>query len=223
MKKVTIFIICIISYAYAQKPCANIPLVNYGGQAYKTIELGKQCWFKENLNIGEIIQGKEEQTDNKKIEKYCYDNVTSNCKLYGGLYQWGELMHYISTEGTQGICPENWRIPTDKDFAELEMFLGINESDLLKTGNRGTNQSFKLIKKGSYIQATANGFDALYVGNRLEDGTFSDFNVVSYFWTSSAGDSDKLAIARFMITEDGAIYREMQTKTKAFSVRCIKN
>jgi len=223
MKKLIFFILCAINSLYAQKPCDNITIVSYGGQTYKTIQLGKQCWLKENLNIGEMIQGKEQQTDNKKIEKYCYDNIPNNCKMYGGLYQWNEMMQYVSTEGSQGICPENWHIPSDKDFAELELFLGINSDELDKTGNRGKNEAFKLIKKGSYIQAAALGFDALYVGNRLDDGTFSDFNVVSYLWTSSSGDADKNAMARYMITEDGAIYREVQTKTKAFSIRCLKN
>ena len=42
----------------------------------------------ENLNIGTMITGSGNQTDNDTIEKYCYNNSTTNCDTYGGLYLW---------------------------------------------------------------------------------------------------------------------------------------
>jgi uncharacterized protein (TIGR02145 family) len=59
----------------------------------------------ENLNIGTRIDGANNQANNGTIEKYCYSDNTSNCDTYGGLYQWDEAMQYVTTEGTQGICP----------------------------------------------------------------------------------------------------------------------
>ncbi len=40
---------------------------------------------------------------------------TSNCDAYGGLYQWGEMMQYDTTEGTHGICHTGWHLPTDAE------------------------------------------------------------------------------------------------------------
>ena len=83
---------------------------------YQTILIGEQCWMKENLNIGEIINGTQEQTNNSIIEKYCHDNIGTNCDIYGGLYQWDEVMQYLTNEGVQGICPQGWHIPTDAEW-----------------------------------------------------------------------------------------------------------
>ena len=37
----------------------------------------------------------------------------------------------------RGICPDGWHIPSDEEFMELEMFLGMSESEANSTGNRG--------------------------------------------------------------------------------------
>jgi hypothetical protein len=68
-------------------PCPTTPVVAYEGQTYNTVQIGNQCWFKENLNVGTMIPGDQEMTDNGIIEKYCYDNDPANCAIFGGLYQ----------------------------------------------------------------------------------------------------------------------------------------
>jgi len=83
------------------------------GKTYNTVLIGTQCWMRENLNIGTRIDGSQNQTDNGTIEKYCYDDLESNCDIYGGLYQWDEAMQYVTTQGVQGICPAGWHLPTD--------------------------------------------------------------------------------------------------------------
>ena len=81
----------------------------------------------ENLNIGEMVQGKDDQKDDSKIERYCYNNDTTKCDEYGGLYQWAEMMQLPSRcntescsdliqENHRGICPEGWRLMKDLDF-----------------------------------------------------------------------------------------------------------
>lgn len=81
----------------------------------------------ENLNIGAMVDGKKEQDDDSKIERYCYDNDTTNCDKYGGLYQWAEMMQLPSRCNTkscadlikpnhQGICPKGWRLLAEDDF-----------------------------------------------------------------------------------------------------------
>lgn len=63
------------------------------------------------------------QRNNGVIEKYCYDNKSANCNKFGGLYQWNEAMQYVTTEGTRGICPEGWHIPTLSEMKELESYV----------------------------------------------------------------------------------------------------
>ena len=81
----------------------------------------------ENLNIGEMVDGTKEQSNDSKIERYCYNDDTTNCDKYGGLYQWAEAMQLPSECNTrscadqikpnhQGICPKDWRLLTYDDF-----------------------------------------------------------------------------------------------------------
>jgi uncharacterized protein (TIGR02145 family) len=54
-------------------------------QVYNTVMIGAQCWFKQNLNIGTMINNATNQTNNSIIEKYCYGDNPANCAIYGGL------------------------------------------------------------------------------------------------------------------------------------------
>jgi uncharacterized protein (TIGR02145 family) len=102
--------------------CGDI--VSYEGQTYNTVQIGTQCWFKKNLNIGTRIDGFGNQSNNGIIEKYCFNNLESNCDVYGGLYQWDEMMQYSTTPGVQGICPTGWHLPTDAEWTTLTDYLG---------------------------------------------------------------------------------------------------
>ena len=75
--------------------CGDVIL--YGGETYPTVQIGTQCWFQKNLNIGTMINGNANQTNNGIIEKYCYNNLAASCITYGGLYQWNEAMQYVTT------------------------------------------------------------------------------------------------------------------------------
>jgi uncharacterized protein (TIGR02145 family) len=82
----------------------------------------------QNLNIGTMINNAVNQTNNSIIEKYCYGYNAANCAIYGGLYQWDEIMIYTASSnanpsGRQGICPTGWHIPSD---AEWRQFLRLH-------------------------------------------------------------------------------------------------
>src|SRR4030042_6749113 len=96
--------------------------ITYEGKTYHIIQIGNQFCLKENLDVGTMIQGNQDASNNGTIEKYCYDNDPANCTIHGGLYQWNEAMQYNSIEGGQGICPDGWHIPTFAEFQTLESF-----------------------------------------------------------------------------------------------------
>ncbi|OHA83760.1 MAG: hypothetical protein A2481_00670 [Candidatus Yonathbacteria bacterium RIFOXYC2_FULL_47_9] len=99
------------------------------GSTYNTVAIGTQCWMKESMRVGTMINSGTTQTNNGTIEKYCYNNQAANCTTNhpnypdGGLYTWNEAMKYSVTEGAQGICPAGWHIPTDADWHTLENYL----------------------------------------------------------------------------------------------------
>ncbi|MEI7813122.1 MAG: FISUMP domain-containing protein, partial [Ignavibacteria bacterium] len=105
--------------------------VTYSGKTYHTVQIGSQCWLKENLDVGTMVNGSRNQINNGTTEKYCYDDKPSNCATYGGLYQWDEAMAYSTTPGSKGICPTGWHIPTDAEYQTL-IASANNNSNVLK-------------------------------------------------------------------------------------------
>lgn len=107
-------------------PCPGMPGFVYEGQNYNTVQIGSQCWMRENLNVGLQVNSNyiptvyhSDMHDDGKIEKYCYNNDSANCLIYGGLYEWDEMMKYGNTPGIQGICAIGWHIPTAAELCTL--------------------------------------------------------------------------------------------------------
>lgn len=96
-------------------------------QVYRTIQIGDQIWFAQNLNF---------ETDST----FCHDNKLDSCAKYGRLYTWnaavGKSMEecpYDSacylTDSTKneapvrGACPEGWHVPAYKEFYALKVYV----------------------------------------------------------------------------------------------------
>ena len=207
-------------------------------QSYPTIQIGVQCWMAENLNVGTMIQssgGGFLQTNNGTIEKYCYDNLAANCDIYGGLYEWNEAMQYMSTEGSQGICPEGWHVPSDAALKILEGTVdsqfGIGDAEWDTFENwRGSDAGGNLKESGfAHWQSpnegatNASGFTALPGGFRdRTEGFFNNYTSFACFW-SSTQDDDDLAMYRVLAHNFASSLYGMFYKDNGFSIRCLKN
>ncbi len=204
------------------------------GAAYTTVEIGTQCWMAENLNYGTRVDGSGEQTNNSTVEKYCYSDSTGNCDTYGGLYQWDEMMGYNTScngsgEGdeacspvVQGICPENWHVPSHYELVALEREVctsGTCASDFpyntSTTGWRGTNEGTSLKQNGS------SGFEGLLAGYRNTNGSFYNLGSYGDFWSSL--ESGSSAWPRVLGSSISTVHRSTSTRAYGFSVRCIKD
>jgi uncharacterized protein (TIGR02145 family) len=188
------------------------------GQIYATVQIGSQVWMAENLNIGTQITTVNFPEYNSIIEKYCYNDNSSKCNEYGGLYTWDEMMNYVYVESTQGICPDGWHLPSDDEWAVLESHLGMDPGELYLTGFwRGTDEALMLKEGGS------TGFDALMAGYwDYYDDSFYVENEFCYFWTTTEFDY-YYPIFRCMHFNSGTIYRSYDYAGHAISVRCIKD
>jgi uncharacterized protein (TIGR02145 family) len=207
-----IFLILFCNPGFPQKPCPGTDIVNYGGQKYTTVQIGSQCWLKENLDIGIMINGSSEQSKNSIIEKYCYGNDPTNCKKYGGLYQWNEAMKYIKTPGAQGICPDGWHIPTIDEFTTLTAAVN-NDGNKLK----GTGQG-----KDAGSGTNISGFSGLLSGYYLSNGTFYSLGNYTYFWSSTPLDETNDSCI-YLNNNSFSISQNTATEMCAFSIRCLKN
>lgn len=159
------------------------------GQPYGTTLIGSECWMTKNMDIGEMIPHTEDMQNNNQIEKYCYDNSPANCDTYGALYQWDEIMQYQIIEGTTGICPVGWHIPTDMEWYNLVSFVDTTIHD--------TIEDYLGITAGGDLKSTLfwnapntgaidkYGFSALPSGFVFIDA-FNSINESTFFSTSSS-------------------------------------
>ncbi|MCF8344813.1 MAG: hypothetical protein K9H13_09280 [Bacteroidales bacterium] len=206
--------------------CADF---TYEGQTYSTVIIGTQCWMAENLNVGTRIDGTSGQTNNGIIEKYCYDDEQDSCDVYGGLYQWDEMMQYTSAQGTQGICPSGWHIPTDEEWKRLEGHVdsqyGIGDPEWDNGGYRGFDAGEKLKSTNGWHSggngSDAYGFAALPGGWRRFDGLIIYVEYYASFWSSTGSGGG--AYNRFLNYDNDEVYRENYDQEYGFSVRCLKD
>ncbi len=211
--------------------CGCAFMDNRDDRWYESVQIGEQCWMAENLNAGIPIDGMNDQTDNDTIEKYCYDNLESNCDHFGGLYQWNEAMLYSVIPGVQGICPDGWYLPSDEEWKQLEGWadnrFGYPDPEWNNLYWRGWNAGYNL-KSISGWPSGGNGSD-LYGFSALPGGyrfNFSNYFALSgnlgFFWASTHKDGTLMAWRRMLSFENNGVDRDTSPYEYGFSVRCIK-
>ena len=179
----------------------------------------------ENLNIGEMVLGENDQNDDTKIERYCYNNDTTNCDKYGGLYQWAEMMQLPSRCNTescsdyirrkhQGICPEGWRLFTWNDY------------EIIRDYNDKYGDGIKGLRSQCFLGSNASGFSLIGGGLRSADGTFKDLSEFATWFRPEEYQDDKEIRAHHGIVsssiDDPVTKTDRDLKVKGFSVRCTK-
>jgi uncharacterized protein (TIGR02145 family) len=212
-------------------PCPGTPMVEYEGQVYNTIQIFSQCWLKENLNVGLMIDGTTEQSNNGTIEKYCYNNEPDSCTKYGGLYQWIEMMQYTTQQGSRGICPPGWHLPTDEEWKVLEgavdsqYGIGDTEWDIVRD-DRGYDAGTKL-KTISGWNEGGNGTDLLgFSGLPGGYGGYGDgFHGIGEYgkWWTSTEVSNGIAWGRAASCSIPEVVRWDYGMGGGFNVRCLRD
>jgi uncharacterized protein (TIGR02145 family) len=203
--------------------------ISYAGESYPTVQIGTQCWLAKNLNVGTMINGTNDQTNNSTLEKYCYNNDPANCTTYGGLYQWAEAVQYQNgTSNTtspnpafignvRGICPTGWHLPSDAECGTLKTFLA--GSSVAGGALKSTSGFWRSPNAG----ATNNsGFSALPGGLYISLG-FYNISELANFWSSSESFRSNLASASNLYFQNSDFNINPIDKTYGFSIRCIKN
>jgi len=212
--------------------CPGTPTVDYGGKTYNTVLIGSQCWLKENLNIGTRINGILEQTNNAVIEKYCYDDLESNCDVYGGLYQWNEWMNYTTSSaanpsGRQGICPTGWHVPSEAEYCQMETFLDATVNCI--GGWVGTDVGGKMKEIGTSHWLSPNtgasnssGFTGLPGGYRVNSGGYTIIDNSGLTWSATESSASS-AWGLHLIYNSAQAGQGIYLKATGYSGRCVKD
>jgi uncharacterized protein (TIGR02145 family) len=220
--------------------------VSYAGESYPTVQIGTQCWFQKNLNVGTMILGANDQTNNSTLEKYCYDNDPANCAIYGGLYQWAEAVQYqygasnttspipVFSGKVKGMCPPGWHIPSDNDYCLLNTLIDQSVNCNI-FGLSGSNIGGKLQSPAywhlNYNANNSSGFSALPSGLSapasagwagLPNGGFTNQTFTSTFWSNSTNISSN-AYSFNLAYNSNQVSKNNDSKSYGFSVRCLKD
>ena len=210
--------------------CIGTPTVtDIDGNIYNTVQVGSQCWMKENLRTGARIAGSADPSDNGIIEKYCYNDLDANCATDGGLYQWNETMGYVTTEGVQGVCPSGWHVPTDAEWHTLENYLAdIQPCNPAREDNWGfASGEGQCATAGAKLRAGGTSdFQGISAGARdSASGGFDGFHYrdqSGFYWSSSLssgfGRSRHLSDSYY-----STVSRSKAVKSYGFSIRCLED
>jgi uncharacterized protein (TIGR02145 family) len=172
------------------------------GKVYPTVQIGGQCWFAADLDYGFEILSSVHQRDNCISEKYTTHPSPLTAHSF---YQWDELMAYDPTPANQGLCPPEWHIPTEAEWATLFA--------------NWTNNAFAAapLKYSGY-----SGFNAFLLGARHQNVQWDYQNFATFFWSSTAYGPYK-AWAHGMNDPDYSVSYYPSLRSNAFSVRCLRD
>jgi uncharacterized protein (TIGR02145 family) len=213
-------------------PCESV--TDFDGNTYQVVQIGGKCWMAENLKVthyrnGDAIPNVTDDTEwiNLTTGAYCnYDNNAGNVSTYGRLYNW------YAVDDSRKIAPAGWHVPTDGEWKQLEMCLGMSQSEADDTGWRGTNEGSKLAGNASLWASgdlendpefgTSN-FTALPGGYRYShSGYFGYQGYTASFWSSTEHTSS-YAWYRGLDYSSSDVGRYSGVKHYGFSVRCVRD
>ena len=231
--------LCTPGYDYCYRPLGADSLQAGAYKKYKDTRNGREYFyltingkdtsgkkasvtvFAENLNVGIMVDGATDQKNNDEIERYCYNNDTTNCVEYGGLYQWAEMMGFndscntkscahLIQENHQGICPKDWRLMTYNDF-----YIVVHAD--------GNDAGVKGVRSMGFGGLNYTGYSLIAAGYNWAY-EFTDVGGETYwFYPQESKDYANVgAVSSYQWKAETGNPKEDKRKTNGFSVRCVK-
>ena len=156
------------------------------GNSYKTTVVNGRAWMTENLRA----------TTNSNGDEIKYFQNPDAPEL-GLLYTWDAAMNGSTDEGAQGLCPDGWHIPTDKELQDLSVSL-CNDS---------------------VVENLINPFELVYAG--FYNGDFQNAGYSASFWSSSKAHDNVWKLYYHKSLKKP--FRYYENPRNAISVRCVKD
>jgi uncharacterized protein (TIGR02145 family) len=233
LKKIRMFTLDFYGFTY---------IFDQEGNSYRTVKIGDQTWMAENLHVahyrdGTAITHVTDRTvwSNLSTEAYSIynTNTSSEVDTYGALYNWHAVNGDIDGDGVKDkeIAPEGWHIPSDEEWKELELALGMSQNEAETTDWRGTNEGSKLaaneklwnggVLKGDEVFGISS-FNALPSGYREIYGHYLSMGILGNFWSATNVDS-ATAWHRKLNYDNSDVYRNEADKRYGLSIRCVRD
>ena len=231
--------------------CGTSTVTDIDGNVYSTVEIGGQCWFKEDLKVSKYPNGDAipyidynatwgALADDNISDAYCVYDDNDNNGVVASSGDYGYLYSYAAAIGdnwardntdNQGVCPNDWHLPTDTEWLTLENEVETGATILASaTGWRGTDVGERLKEDGTthwYTDAGTNGnssgFTALPGGYRhFVGGSSGNMRYYGYWWSAAENSSSK-AWTRELYRSNATSSRNGYNKSYGYSVRCVRD
>jgi uncharacterized protein (TIGR02145 family) len=186
------------------------------------VKIGDQIWMQENLNVAafrngaNLLEAKNQEdwldANKKKKAAWCYYNFDVTNEKFGKLYNW------YAINDPRGLAPDNWKIPSDQDWDQLDKYIVIGCPNSSDRGNK--------LKSKEGWNKEGNGtddfcFNALPGGFCTSDGQFDYIGDCANWWSASEYNN-KESWKAGLINLNGAFVRMASNKKCGYSVRCLK-
>jgi uncharacterized protein (TIGR02145 family) len=186
--------------------------------SYKTVTIGNQVWMAENLKTTRFNDGTsiplvtdDSLWKNSKTPAYCwYNNDEATYKAtYGALYNWYAV-------NTGKLCPTGWHVPSDVEWTTLTTYLGGATVAGDKLREAGTTHWLS----PNTGATNESGFTALPGGLQGSNAGFWNFGWGGYWWSSTEYED---IIPLSLYSGHSKVFRDKESKSKGFSVRCVRD
>ena len=214
-------------------------------------------WMTDNLRAITLPDGTPivfHTSESISVPQYSYpDKQSTNRASLGVLYNWPAAMGKdpsdnpvgeggtIESPSIQGICPDGWFLPSDRQFTDLENAIRINTNLFSTTPDStipnidygttapdpiGTAMKSTISVNGGGLNGTSNsvadgGFNISMAGYVLND-VVKNYALAAHLWSSSANGIND-AWGTYFLRWQGDVPRNTFGRGILFSVRCKKN
>jgi uncharacterized protein (TIGR02145 family) len=201
---------------YGRNPVSSLT-DSRDGQTYSVVKINGLWWMSESLRYGIVVDPWNQGMNDNNIAERMLVEVCNRPGSYS-VYSWYEAMNYHPNDN-QGICPDGWHIPTQKEWQSLY----VNYPLLFVAKNLGENGL-----SGLNLQ------NGVLVANDLIDKTFEcNLEYASYWGSDHREDASGIFYAGhlnflnnrtivFAFLDQGQLDGSAQ-KQIVNSVRCIKD
>ena len=215
------------------------------GNTYNTVQIGNQCWLKENLktatyNNGASIPNVTDPDEWSNLTSGAFvwnDNDIAWKDIYGALY------NYYTVNNPNGLCPTGWHVPSRAEWLQLVNYVesqgfpntnvtngagsalkSCRQVDSPLGGDCNTTEHPRWAPHNTFYGFDEFGFSGLGGGFRNFIGQWDPIGFNGIYWSSTASTTSD-AWVRFLhsnygyISGDGFGY----SKVSGFSVRCLRD
>ena len=226
---------------FSGQPCPGVTTVtDYDGNVYNTIQIGNQCWTRENLRTTHYADGTAIPAGGNSSSfdvpyRYSPNDDPNNVIIYGYLYNWPAVVYTSSSTGVTGICPTGWHAPSYSEWLQMENYVSSVTEHVCNNNSNYIAKSLAATTGWNYANGeclvgdnpstnNSTGFNAYPAGLSAGTAPYVNFGVGAYFWTTTEIENSTTSAYRpFIANSLATILITNYSKCSGHSVRCLRD